>query len=224
MQQLSDGLPPRPSVRHSQASPDQGAMPDVVYLVHSVGMARDERALDVWQRIVELLADATREDLREKDSGIFDYVDAVCVGAERLGDPRAIPVLELLHSYRLFSNQHVTAGFQADFFEERQAYLELMIGRALARCGSQAGFGILIDYLDDARAMLAEHAHSELITMTAQDFGKDPSAWTRWAEGRAFTAKPWLEPSDPVASWGLEILIPAATEVKGTEAREQIVT
>jgi hypothetical protein len=212
LSQLGEGLPPRASIRHSQPSPDQGAMPDVVYLVHSLGMARDARALPVWDRIVVLLAEATSEALREKDSGVFDYVDAVCIGAERLGSPEAVPVLERLHSYAPFSMQHVTAGFQPDYFEERQAYLELIIGRALARCGSKKGIAILIDYLDDARAMLAEHAHSELSAIAAHDLGKDVQAWQAWSEGRAFGPVPWLEPADPVASWGSEVLVPSVAE------------
>jgi ribulose 1,5-bisphosphate synthetase/thiazole synthase len=211
LSQLGGGLPPRASIRHSQPSPDQGAMPDVVYLVHSLGMARDERALPVWEHLVALLAEATREALRDKDSGIFDYVDAVCVGAERLGSREAVPLLERLHGYAPFSKQHVTAGFQPDYFEERQAYLELIIGRALARCGSKEGIGILIDYLDDARAMLAEHAHSELVAITGHDFGKDVRAWQTWSEGREFEPMPWLERTDPVANWGHDVLVPAST-------------
>ena len=222
MSQLSESLPPRASVRHSQPSPDQGAMPDVVYLVHSLGMARDEQALLVWERIVALLAGATRADLREKNSGIFDYVDAVCVGAERLGSPKAIPTLETLHSYAPFSGQHTAAGFQPDFFEERQAYLELIIGRALARCGSKNGIGILIDYLADVRAMLSEHAHSELAAITGQDFGKDVNAWQAWAEGQDFKPTPWREPSDPVVNWGGEILVPAETATTTKDKRESI--
>jgi len=36
---------------------------------------------------------------------------------------------------------------------------ELSIGRALSRCGSGEGVRIVIAYLDDNRAALAEQAH-----------------------------------------------------------------
>jgi hypothetical protein len=61
--------------------------------------------------------------------------------------------------------------------DERQAYLELIIGRAMARCGSPAGVEIVIEYPSDSRAMLAEHAHSERAAIAGLDFGKDQTAW-----------------------------------------------
>jgi hypothetical protein len=42
------------------------------------------------------------------------------------------------------------------------------------------GFVILINYLRDLRAIMAEHAHTELVAITGQDFGKDPAAWGEW--------------------------------------------
>ena len=63
---------------------------------------------------------------------------------------------------------------------ERLSLMELILGRALARCGSGEGYDVLIDYLDDMRAVLAEFAHNALVKVSSQDYGKDKKAWIRW--------------------------------------------
>jgi hypothetical protein len=50
----------------------------------------------------------------------------------------------------------------------------------MARCGSREGLEILVEYLDDVRAVLAEYAHTTLNRLTRQDFGKDRARWSRW--------------------------------------------
>ena len=101
------------------------------------------------------------------------------------------------------------SGFQPDYLEERLAYLEVLIARALARCGSPEGFLILINYLNDARTLLAEHAHSELVAITGQDLGKNMAAWSQWLERAGEELEPvaWTAPTDPVAAWEEEILV-----------------
>ncbi len=207
-----DQLPGHDShIRHANYPPDQGAMPDVAYLLYSLGMARDPRAMPVWQQVVERLASISDEDLRDRYKGIFYYVDAVCFGAERLGNPTAVPLLTKLHGYPPLHAQVAPSGFQPDFFAERQSYLELVIGRALARCGSPHGIVTLISYLGDTRALLAEHAHAELVAITGEDFGKDMAAWGRWLEGASdgLQPVPWSKPSEAVMAWDAEILTPA---------------
>ena len=76
----------------------------------------------------------------------------------------AVPILTKLHSYPLFGGLISRSGQQADWFLERLAYGELLTARAMARCGSPEGYMVLINYLDDVRASLAEHAHEELIS------------------------------------------------------------
>lgn len=180
-----DGLPERSAhIRHAGHPPDQGAMPDPAYLLYALGMVPDRRSMPIWQRVVDRL-EATPDSLRHPTKGDFYYVDAVCFGAERLGDPETVPILEQLHRHQALHGQVTPAGLQSDFFQERQAMLELAIGRALLRCGSPAGAAILIDYLADGRALLAEAAHSELSAVTRQDFGKEGAAWTVWVAGEA---------------------------------------
>jgi hypothetical protein len=84
----------------------------------------------------------------------------------------------------------------------------LVIGRALARCGSPDGFIILFNYLQDARALLTEHAHTELIRITGEDFGKDVAAWGQWLEANSdhLEPVPWLETTDAMQVWDEVIL------------------
>lgn len=176
----SDVLPARDSsIRHAGYPPDQGAMPDVVYLLFSLGMVPDRRALPIWEHVAALLHPTT-ENLRDRFSGTFSYVDALCHAAERAGDPAMIPPLQRVHDHPAVRDQVCPRGFQSDYFQERQAMLELALARGLARCGGGDGYRLLIAYLDDVRALLAEAAHSELIALTGVDRGKDAAAWTGW--------------------------------------------
>ena len=204
-----EGLQYREShIRHANLPPDQGAAPDVVYLLYTLGMTRDPRALPVWEHFADLLAATSSEDIRDRNLGLFYYVDAICYGAERLGDPRAIPLLKRMYSNPMFQKRVSRDGFEPDFFLERQAYLELVIARTLARCGEPAGYATLITYLEDARALLAEHAHSELQQLTHQDFGKDARVWRNWFAYTKFSYKPMpiIEPNEPRKAWDEEIL------------------
>ncbi|HYH11315.1 MAG TPA: FAD-dependent oxidoreductase, partial [Thermomicrobiales bacterium] len=177
-QEIAGGtLPPRDSnIRHAGFPPDQGAMPDLAYLLFGLGMVPDRRALPTWVRVCELL-EPTEENLRDRFAGTFSYIDAVCHAAERSCDPEMVPLLSKLHAHGTLRDQVCRQGIQPDFFLERQAMLEVGIGRALARCGGLEGYEVLIDYLADVRALLAERAHSELIDLTGQDFGKRAGAW-----------------------------------------------
>ena len=109
--------------------------------------------------------------------------------SERLGDPEAVPLLLALHGRDGLHDLQARAA-EADFFLERMAYLEVTIGRALARCGAPEGVALLASYLDDARAILAEHAHDELVAVTGQDFGKDARAWGAWLRSDAARLQP----------------------------------
>ncbi|MDP7309376.1 MAG: hypothetical protein QF405_17155, partial [Roseibacillus sp.] len=73
---------------------------------------------------------------------------------------------------------------------ERLALLELIIGRALARSGSVDGLEILVEYLDDARAILTEFAHTTLIKITEKDFSKNKQEWSAWINAFATDFKP----------------------------------
>ena len=204
------GLPARTTfILNTNANlPDHAAMPDVVYLLYSLAMARDRRSLPVWDEVSRRL-DFTDAAFRHPFKSPYYYVDALCYGAERLGDPAALPMLERLHRQPLLQGQVLRQGFQVDYMLERLAVLELVIARAMARCGAAGGVATLIDYLDDVRTLLAEHAHSELSGITGQDFGKNAAAWRAWLHSQpaVLPPRPWPGDTDAMRAWQEVILI-----------------
>jgi ribulose 1,5-bisphosphate synthetase/thiazole synthase len=192
--ELAQGvLPPRKTfiLNSNLTPPDQGAMPDLAYLLYTLGMARDARSISVWNRVADLLQ-FTEEDLRSFFKCPFFYIDAICYGAELLGDPRAVPVLKKLHSNPLVRGQWCHNRWEIDFLKERQAMLELAIARALARLGSTDGYEVLVAYLDDTRALLAEQAYRELLNITGVSLPKEQLLWKQWllANRQSLPVKP----------------------------------
>ncbi|NRF92385.1 hypothetical protein HQN89_15350 [Paenibacillus frigoriresistens] len=164
-----------------QLPPDHGAMPDVVYLLYSLAQTRDSRSIAVWQRVVDLMQ-PKEEDFTDTWLGLYYYVDAVSQGAERLGDRGAIPVLEQLHRIPYLYSQMSTSTPQSDYFLERRAMFELVIARALARCGSRLGYEVLIQYVSDGRSLLAKQALQQLRLLSGQTFDKVPERWGIWLD------------------------------------------
>jgi hypothetical protein len=78
-----------------------------------------------------------------------------------------VPALEALHALSGLHGQRRTAGCGADFVQERQAMLELAVGRALLRCGSPLGADILAGYLDDVRALFVRYAAGSLAEVSS---------------------------------------------------------
>lgn len=175
-----DRLPPRTAdIMYVQLPPDHGAMPEAAYLLYSLAQAKDKRAIAVWRRVADLLK-PDEDDFKDTWQGLFYYVDAVCQGAERLGDPEAALVLAQLRRIPLLRDQQSGHGYQPDYFLERRAMLELAIGRALACCGSPEGYEVLIRYLSDARSLLSKQALQHLRRLTGESYGKEPGVWTVW--------------------------------------------
>jgi ribulose 1,5-bisphosphate synthetase/thiazole synthase len=197
-------------IRHThRLAPDQAAMPEAAYLLYALGLVRNERALPVWQRVVDLLEDINLEEVTLTQSGIFAYVDAVCSGVERLANPKAIPLLEKLQDYLVYKNHQLYQGMQVDYLPERVAYLEIIIARALARCGSPRGVLTLINYLRDVRKIFARHVHGELVAISGKDYGFNPISWAEWLEttGEQIPALAWNPSLEAVSAWEEEILI-----------------
>lgn len=170
-------LPPRTSaIREAQLPPDQSALPDACYLLHTLGWARDPRAVPLWERVAALL-DADEAAFRDPVAAPFSWVDTVCAGAERLGDPAAVPALTALHDRPALRGQWRATGVEPDDLQERRALLELALARALAACGSARGHRTLVAYLADNRALLAAQAHARLTLLTGVDHGADRAAW-----------------------------------------------
>ena len=73
-----------------------------------------------------------------------------------------------------------------------------------------------MNYLGDARALLAEHAHAELVAIAGQDLGKNVAAWGQWLEreGETLGPVPWTGLTDPQVAWEEEILIEACEQIR----------
>jgi hypothetical protein len=165
-------------------------------LLYSLAMCRDARSLAIWEKMSDLIRPSARDFNSETQVGeqqnpwVYEYVDSVCYGAELLGDPAAIPSLRKIHGLPLLNNQSVKQGFQIDFAFERRALIELTLGRGLAHLGDPEGYEVLIAYLNDNRANLAEFAHMALEEVTGRDYGKDAQAWSQWLAAAKGSLKP----------------------------------
>lgn len=187
-QQLAAGhLPLRNAkIRNTQLPPDQGAMPDVVYWLYSLGMLRDERAVPIWEQAASYLLQTNVEDFYSQVKGTFYYIDAICYGAERLGSSQCARVLRSLQQIPYLQNRTTNSLIQPDFVLERLAFLELAVARAMLRCGMPEGLPVLINYLDDTRVNLRGHAHSLLVMFTGIDLKMDKVAWEHWQRDADF--------------------------------------
>ncbi|KIL41387.1 hypothetical protein SD70_06960 [Gordoniibacillus kamchatkensis] len=183
-----NSLPVRTAeIMYVQLPPDHGAMPDAAYLLYSLAQAADPRSVPVWERVAALL-NPGEDDFKDSHKGIYYYIDAICQGAERLGDAAALPVLRQLHMLPLLNGQQQAIGAQPDYFKERRAMLELALGRAMARCGGKEGYDVLIAYLSDNRTLLAKSALLELRRISGLSYGRQPERWQLWLEEQ----KPYL--------------------------------
>ncbi len=190
--ELAGGRLPELPSRREPPPPDGTGMPLAGRLVYTLGLARDPRVIAHLRRVAELL-DGSRGNLARYPSGAFYYTQAICLAAERLGRPEALPALEILHAKPGLRGLGARS-FQSGVWDERSGYLEVAIGRAMARCGSVAGARILAGYLGDARGYLAAHARAELVAVTGRDLGPDPAAWRRRLAGiRRLAPRPWLD-------------------------------
>lgn len=197
-------LPERSSaIRNTQLPPDQGAMPDVVYLLYSLGMLRNEKALPVLERVAEMLAQSSIEDFYSQSRGNFYYIDAICFAAERMGSLRCKDLLLNLQKVRYMRHNVCTDPFQVDYVRERVAFLELSMGRAMLRCGMPEGLPVVISFLDDTRSVLREHAYSLLRELTGEKIKLDASEWMTWYLSRAWHLEPRPDdtPTDAQRAW-----------------------
>lgn len=158
-------------------------------LLYSLAMTRDPRAVTVWDKFTGLIK-AGPGDFAAELPAVFHYVDAICYGAELLGDATALPTLRKLHGLPTLNHQSVKKGIQIDFSLEKRSLIELTLARALSTLGDAEGYEVLITYLDDNRANLAEFAHMTLEQLTGRDNGKDPQVWSQWLAEATSRLKP----------------------------------
>lgn len=197
-------LPERVSaIRNTQLPPDQGAMPDVVYWLYSLGMLRDERCLPVFEQVVRLLHYSSVDDFYSHSKGIFYYVDAICYASERLGSLSCEKMLLDLQHVPFMNGNVCIESYQADYVKERIAFLELSMGRAMLCCGMPEGLHVVIDYLEDTRATLREHAYSLLLKFTGEKIRMDGPTWRDWYQQEDWILSPCPDDSltDAQKAW-----------------------
>ena len=164
----------------TRTPPDQGAAPICANLIYALGMTRSELCHFAIELVSEMFRAESVDDFQIKENGLFFYIDAVGYAAELTANRALIPSLQKLHANPFLNKRSLKSGIEEHHVLERLSLMELILGRALARCGSGEGYEVLIDYLDDMRAVLAEFAHNALVKVSSQDYGKDKKAWKRW--------------------------------------------
>ncbi len=170
--------------------PDQGAAPICANLIYALGMTRSGLSLFAMEMVSEIFKADSMDDFHSKDNALFFYVDAVSYAARLLGNKKCIPFLKRIHSNKFLNNQSLKKGVEETYVLERLALMEIILGRALARSGSAEGYKVLIEYLDDMRAVLAGFAHVSLVKITNEDFGKDKDKWKIWLRRNEISLAP----------------------------------
>jgi hypothetical protein len=130
----------------------------------ALGAAGDRRAVPVLLEKLRLLTAQSE----------FSHHRAVALALERLGDPAAAkPLAELLglagmsgYAYPTIAEakRRETPGGANSVQSRRESLRELVLARALYRCGDYQGLGqkILRQYAEDLRGHLARHAQAVL--------------------------------------------------------------
>ncbi len=186
----ADELPGMPRLQKLPHDlPDHGFAPDAVYYMHALGRLGDTRVIHRLARLAKRW---------QPDDGIVErmyaYAIGICRTAEQLAHPDCREALHILAGKAGIANRSIPRGSDPrqvgnghqSLCDNRYAYLELCVGRALVRSGSKDGYNILLRYLDDIRGFLARSAHQELLNLTAADHGYHADAW-RTAIGEART-------------------------------------
>ena len=173
---------PGPLRKTLRIPPEHGWAGGPVYSLHAIGLAgRGGEAGEVMSRIAAMVEDDAERYAHPRHSQ-FEYVRAICAVAERCPGPAMLPALEEL--LRKKSLRDLTVRFDGDIRRatdpvlERRAWLELSLGRALARCGDGRGYDILRRYRDDVRGSLARSAETELAELRGGPRGA-VRPWTR---------------------------------------------
>lgn len=107
--------------------------------------------------------------------------------AERLPDPTLIPAFEKLLADKNISG-FITSEYHATRWRIYGGNLELYLGAAMARCGSEKGYDILVNYLDDIHYNFKAFAVKELKDLTRTDFNFNSKGWKSHVGNMTFPA------------------------------------
>lgn len=184
-EQIASGLP-RPRKCTLAIPPEHGWAGEPVYSLHAIGRSGYGRlAAEVMTTVAARIEDSAERYASKQDSQ-FEYVLAICAVIDRDPCEAMIPVLNVLLVRNSLKNLSIPVGRDMRFAEEpvqeRRAYLELCIARALARCGDRRGYEKLAVYADDVRGTLARSAREELADLLGKPFPDDAPSRARTLE------------------------------------------
>jgi len=112
----------------------------------------------------------------------------LCFYMERMPDHSFVPGLEKLLSDKNLRG-YCTTEYRKTRWRLYGGDLELFIAAALARCGGEKGYRILIEYLNDAHYNFKKFAQSELREISGKDFGYNAGAWLEFLGKQQYPAK-----------------------------------
>ncbi len=139
-------------------------------LIIALGRTKSEKGLDLILKKVRQLENLYKG---RKEGGDFSHCRAVAMALETLGDERAAyPLMRLMkegdmvgHSFLEINDVILRTGGRRNDCSTRNASLqEIILARALYRCGDYGGLGksILTNYSEDYRGHYSRHAKAIL--------------------------------------------------------------
>ena len=188
------GRLPRPRTKTIAIPPEHGWAGDPVYSLYAIGLTeRGAEAAPLLEQVAAMIEDDP-ELFDSRTDSPFEYVRMICAVAERNPGPAMLPALEALLSKACLRDRtvpyHADARMVLDPILERCAYLELCLGRALARCADRRGYDILLRYVDDLRGCLARSAVDELQDLLGDTKNENRPAWEARIEQRVASGAP----------------------------------
>ncbi|MDP6506200.1 MAG: hypothetical protein QF886_21425, partial [Planctomycetota bacterium] len=163
--QIQDGLP-LPQQQTISTPPEHGWAPEPVYSLYSIGLAgRGQETVSQLESIARAIEDDA-ESFSDRATSPFEYIRVICSVAERCAGSAMLAPLEMLLEKQCLNDLAVPYDddprLAVDPVLERRSYLELCLGRALARCADHRGYDILLSYAGDLRGAFARSARDEL--------------------------------------------------------------
>ena len=162
---IKENLPITKKQLHHPA-PDHGWIQEPATMIYAISLtSKHEEIAGVSKMIAEKIKDNIDcyHDLKQSE---FEYVLSICLATERSSSPKMIPALKTLLSKSSLKNLVLHYGADPrksiNVSAERRAYLELAIGRSLAKCGDLKGVEILKLYKNDMRGFLSRSAYDAL--------------------------------------------------------------
>jgi ribulose 1,5-bisphosphate synthetase/thiazole synthase len=147
-----------------------------------IGMANINSANEILRKIVEKTeaGGSAERDINDYVKGRidlhkiahYDRILALCFCAERIPNENLIKAFEQLLE-KPFIGGHIIKDKNGDMEHYMSAYLELIIARTAARCGSKKAIELLIEYTNDVHSILSNNATKELKEIMGNNFGVD---------------------------------------------------